>query len=80
MCLSLQNIILICPKLKILTLHKLINKEIDVSLVTVDECIDGAHSIDVQNVTSNCKVSTLISFFSLYLARRLASGETFIRW
>ena len=34
---------------------------------------DGAHSINVQNVTSNCKVTTLISFFSLYLARRLAS-------
>ena len=41
---------------------------------------DGAHSIGVQNVTSNWKVATLISvFFSLYLARRLASGETFIR-
>ena len=34
---------------------------------------DGAHSIGVQNVTSNCNVATLISFiFSLYLARRLA--------
>ena len=37
------------------------------------ECIDGAHSIGVQNVTSNCNVMTLIYFFfSLYLAKRLA--------
>ena len=44
-------------------------------------CLDGAHSIAVQNVTSNCNVATLISFISsLYLARRLASGGTFIRW
>ena len=41
---------------------------------------DGAHGISVQNVTSNCNVATLNSFFFLYLARRLASGETFIRW
>ena len=42
---------------------------------------DGAHSIGVQNVTSNCNVATLNSFpFSLYIARRLAAGETFIRW
>ena len=42
---------------------------------------DGAHGIGVQNVTSNCNVETLNSFFfPLYLARRLASGETFIRW
>ena len=33
--------------------------------------LDGAHSIDVQNVTSNCKVAALISFFfSLYSGRR----------
>ena len=43
--------------------------------------MDGAHGIGVQNVTSNCNVLTLnSSFFSLYLVRRLASGETFIRW
>ena len=43
--------------------------------------LDGAQSIGVQNVTSNCNVATLISFFfSLYLAICLASGETFIRW
>ena len=42
--------------------------------------LDGAHSIGVQNVTSNWKVATLISFIFLYLARRLASGETFIHW
>ena len=42
---------------------------------------DGAHGIGVQKVTSNCNVATLISsLFSLYLARRLASGETFILW
>ena len=41
------------------------------------ESNDGAHGIGVQNVTSNCNVATLNSFFfSLYLARR----ETFIRW
>ena len=39
--------------------------------------IDGAHGIGVQNVTSNCKVAILF-FFSLYLARRLASVEAFI--
>ena len=36
---------------------------------------DGAHGIGVQNVTSNCNVATLNSFFFLYLAKRLASGE-----
>ena len=42
---------------------------------------DGAHGIGVQNVTSNYNVATLNSFFfSLYLAGRLASGETYIRW
>ena len=46
---------------------------------TFRKCIDGAHGIGVQKVTSNCNVSTLISFV-LYLVRRLASGETFILW
>ena len=46
-----------------------------------DPRIDGAHGIGVQNVTSNYNVATLNSFsFSLYLARRFASGETYIRW
>ena len=41
---------------------------------------DGAHGIGVQNVTSNCNVATLNSFFFIYLAKRLASREAFIRW
>ena len=50
-------------------------------LQTVNYCSDGAHGIGVQKVTLNCNVATLISsLFSLYLARRLASGETFILW
>ena len=45
------------------------------------KCKDGVHGIGVQNVTSNYNVATLNSFFfSLYLAGRLASGETYIRW
>ena len=29
--------------------------------------IDGAHGIGVQNVTSNCNVTTIVSFYSPYI-------------
>ena len=62
-------------------LYGLITFYTDVMETLYNVLIDGALSIGVQNVTSNCNVATLNSFFfSLYLARRLASGETFIRW
>ena len=54
---------------------------IETVLKSTQNTCDGAHDISVQKVTSNCNVATLISFlFSLHVARRLASGETFIRW
>ena len=38
-------------------------------LANIVDRIDGAHSIGVQNVTSNCNVAMLISFFfALYFA------------
>ena len=60
-----------------------VEESIRIQRVEIQCCIiidDGAHGIGVQNVTSIYNVATLISFFSLYLARRLATGETFIRW
>ena len=54
---SLQNIVLICPKLKIL---KLINKEIESSLVTVEEYIQL--SVKFIKIIYNCIKNSLRSY------------------